>query len=1249
MGTPERPGDDATERDGPAGKTTDLLQKIARDPRDWTRPPPGSAEHEFPGTARFRVLARLGAGGMGVVYRVRDLEMGRDVALKTLQRVDPSELYHLKNEFRALADVVHPNLVSLYELFSEGDRWFFTMELVEGVDFRSWAWREEPGEADAPLPGARRRVCDLDRLRPALAQLASGVNAIHVSGRLHRDIKPSNVLVDAAGRVVLLDFGLAVERRRIDSDQSIAEGPVGTPAYMSPEQTLGGSVGPESDWYAVGALLYEVLTGGPPFVGSLLEIIEAKRKRDPARPGELAAVPEDLDGLCMDLLRRAPVERPRGEEVLARLGAAASAGGGRNAPRAAFVGRRAELDALGSALERARAGTARTVHVHGHSGIGKTALVEHFLEGVRRDPRVTVLAGRCYERETVPYKALDSLVDSLARHLRHVDGSAGALLPRDVRSLVRLFPVLRRARAVARAPVPSTPETPDPHEQKQRAAASLKELLGRIADRGPLVLWIDDLQWGDVDSAALLAELVRPPDAPAALLVLTYRTDDGARSPCVAAMRGQGEFSEIRLLPLEEADARELVSALLPGADPLRAARVAREAAGVPLFVTELVAQGHTATASFEEMLLSRAARLDTGARRLLEVVSVAGGPVEAGCALRAAGAGDAFGALAALRAGRLVRSSGDDLETYHDRIRETVVSHLDAGRVREVHAALAAALEASDRADPEALAMHFHAAGDAARAAEYATRAARAAARALAFDRSARLYLLALGLVSPDAPGRREIRVELAESLVNAGRGLEAGEAFLAAAEGAEPAHALDLRRRAAEQYMQSGHLREGMALLREVLESMDMRMARTPRGALVSLLLGRARIRLRSLSYREREAAAIDPRELVHIDFCRSAMTSFSFIDVIHGADFASRLLLLALRSGEPVRVGVALTFESIHLGTIGGRSARRRAEKILRAVRSIEARVRQPYLTGMAHLAQGVIEFLDGKWRAGLGCFDEAAVVLRDRCTGATWELDAARLYGLGACFCLGETGELARRVAPQLEDAQARGDLFALTMARTGHGNMAWLASDQVEEARRQGELAREQWSYEGFQLQHWNMLMGEALVDLYAGQGTRAWNRIRASWEACRRSQMPRIAYARAMMSLLRGTSALAAARESSVRSEVEARVKEVESAAGDLERSRITSWRSAAPLLRAGAEWVRGRTERALSLLEEAVRGLDAAELGLWAAAARRRHGQLVGGDAGRAEVEAAESWMRARGVQNPESMTRMLAPGFGR
>ena len=253
----------------------------------------------FAGTERFQLIRPLGEGGFGVVYEAFDRDRSARVALKLLRDGEGAALYRFKREFRALADVSHPNLVALDELLSDGGYWFFTMELVRGVPVVAYV-RPSDGLDGAGEPhGNQQGRLSETRLRSSLGQLADALNAIHRLGIVHRDIKPSNVLVTAKGRVVVLDFGLVSEHPigTLDSDTSVGDVGVilGTPAYMAPEQATSDPVTPAADWYSVGVVLYQALTGRLPFIGQSGDVLEAKRWSTPPPPRELVPdTPEDL-------------------------------------------------------------------------------------------------------------------------------------------------------------------------------------------------------------------------------------------------------------------------------------------------------------------------------------------------------------------------------------------------------------------------------------------------------------------------------------------------------------------------------------------------------------------------------------------------------------------------------------------------------------------------------------------------------------------------------------------------------------------------------------------------------------------------------------------------------------------------------------------------------------------------------------------------------------------------------------------
>ncbi len=211
-------------------------------------------------SGRYEIYSQIGCGATSVVYKAFDLDKNLIVALKSLRfSEDPEEVYYLKQEFRSLSDIFHPNLAQLYELEISEGKGFLTMELIEGVDFVTFARRPQTGCPSA-APGG-----ELAPLRLALGHAIRGLMALHTAGKLHRDIKPSNVLVEPAGRAVLVDFGLSLDLRTSDSTSSQARMHAGTLAYISPERLEGAPASEASDWYSVGATLYQALIGLPPF------------------------------------------------------------------------------------------------------------------------------------------------------------------------------------------------------------------------------------------------------------------------------------------------------------------------------------------------------------------------------------------------------------------------------------------------------------------------------------------------------------------------------------------------------------------------------------------------------------------------------------------------------------------------------------------------------------------------------------------------------------------------------------------------------------------------------------------------------------------------------------------------------------------------------------------------------------------------------------------------------------------------
>jgi hypothetical protein len=351
----------------------------------------------------------------------------------------------------------------------------------------------------------------------------------------------------------------------------------------------------------------------------------------------------------------------------------------------------------------------------------------------------------------------------------------------------------------------------------------------------------------------------------------------------------------------------------------------------------------------------------------------------------------------------------------------------------------------------------------------------------------------------------------------------------------------------------------------------------------------------------------------------------------------------LLLALRAGEPLRIALALGWEAVHVAC-QGRPVWRRTERLVSAASTLADRLGHPHALGMAGLSAGAAQFLIGRYRPALELLDRAEAIFRERCTGVIWELDTARIFGLWSLFYLGRLAELGQRCQDLFQEARERGDRYMVATPGPFVGSVARLAEDDVEGARRFALEALGQWSHQGFHIQHLNFYYGNLYIDLYAGDAAGAWRRITETAPVLESSLLLRIQQVRADVIQQTGRCAVAMA---AVAPDPKPLLRAAEGAARRLDRER-TPWTGAlAQLIRAGMASVRGDTGRAERLLADAGDRFESADMGLFAAAARRRLGLLRGGDEGHTLIERADTWMRAQSIRNPPRMAACLAPGF--
>jgi hypothetical protein len=782
-----------------------------------------------------------------------------------------------------------------------------------------------------------------------------------------------------------------------------------------------------------------------------------------------------------------------------------------------------------------------------------------------------------------------------------------------------LFPVLNPV--ADRRPVSSS-------ELRHAAAAALRSLLNRLAARKTLLVHIDDVHWASGDSVWLLAELLRPPGIAGSMWIVSSREPvqiPGLTSPPVT----------LQLVELATDKAIELAECLLPQDLPDRHARavlIAGEAGGNPFLISEFALnRDRDVMGSLDAILHARISRLGVEARRLLEVVAIAGDPIDSGAAWRAVQqAGVRQAAILALRANRLVQiNARGELEPYHDRMRQVIEARMPRTHVAERHLRLAIELEASGRGSAESLTVHYLEGGDREKAFHHSIAAAAQASRTLAFESAIRFYRIALAL-RPDLDEPRRL---LADALSNAGRGAEAASQYLDCVPGAPASRQLHYRCRAATEFLISGHIQRGIEMLRDVLHAIGLGLPRSALSALPSLLLFRARVRIRGLQ--PRVSSKTDRTE--RMDALWTAAQGLAMVDSLRAALFHARYLLLALDSGDLSRAAKALAIEAGYHAMYGAKGRARNAQALGLATHLAE-RCRDPQAVGVARVVAGMTAFLEGRWMAAYETLAAAEAFLREHCTGVAWELGTSRLVGCVSMFFLGEVEALRSRLPMLLDNARGRGDVYESTdlQIRVAHAihlaqNAPLIAEEQVREA-----ISR--WPRRHFYLQHWWALIVEIEIALYRGDGARAWELLDAQWKSLRRSLLLNVQYIRVESRYHRALAALALASQDAGRRASLQRV-----ALEDARRIEKEKLHWGEPLARLIRSAIEPRT--AISHLLAAEAGFHRADMRLFAAAACRRRGELIGGTEGNTLIAQADAAMRAQAILCPDKMTAILSP----
>ena len=761
---------------------------------------------------RYRILDLIGRGGMGSVYRAQDETLGREVALKVLHAGigpgDDRDANRFQREAQASASLTHPNVVTIHEVGKEDGTCFLAMELVRGESLRPWIDREKPVGVEEALG--------------IIKQILSALEQAHGRGIVHRDIKSENIMVLPDGTIKVLDFGIAKVSGA--PTLTLANEVLGTVEYMAPEQILGDEVGPHSDLYATGVVLYEILTGRTPFQGDSPVAVVYQQLNEEATPISTlnTQVPRSLEEIVDRLMAKEARDRyasasealsaieafEQGDRIAQLAGTIAgqeSVNLSESKPRrelwSRMVGRDAEFRSLVQAFERAKAGQGGVVFIGGEAGVGKTRLSTELMEHARRQGAST-LTGACYYRQgMLPY-------------LPFIDGIAALFkqdIPEEEREELKAYlreqaPELlevtdRFSTMIELSGEQANQPEVDPETARQRLFEAISGMLGMAARKRPLVFLLDDAHWADDASLKLLHYLCRSLADRNLLILVTYRTEEiGADEEghahqledVMARMSRQEELERIRLERLSKETFLKLIKAIFRRVDfPEDFTDVLYgETQGNPFFVIEALRllknqqvlseeQGMwTLSAEVEriglsdrvqDVILRRIEGLSEEKRELLQAAAVVGNRFESDVLVEVAGVSRMalLKMLYKLEKKHGILQSEKGVYAFdHPQVREVLYNELPEELREEVHRMVGFFLlekhaEKLDRVTEE-LAQHFFEAREYQEALPYVVEAGERANRLFAFKEAARYFERGLTCLDEGAEGEDGLRKEL-------------------------------------------------------------------------------------------------------------------------------------------------------------------------------------------------------------------------------------------------------------------------------------------------------------------------------------------------------------------------------------------------------------------------------------------------------------------------------------------------------